>query len=214
MAVILTPFELLVIFTLVIWFAIFIAFPIKLIFTKIRLPIIILGISVYSLLAWLNPPLSAMSSSRGYFNHCGQLTYTGMFYPVREILTDAHKDDLEARNQMCWVKKLIFKVPSNFKYTIYSKKIHESLLGPERKYRVSLPLIAYLFLKVNLKSSDSNPKNAFDSIRFWTDQYTEDISARQYPIWNWPHSSYIKWEYHFIEENWQRLIDDIVLEPN
>lgn len=215
MLAIASPFDWPLMISLIIWFAIFVAIPAKLIFPKIKTWAIVLAIVCYGALAWLSSPLSNMASDDPVHNHCGRITFTGFYYPVRGILTDAYRDDLEARNQMCWVRKMITRVPDKFDLGFYSKLIHERLLKPEIKYRVSLPLIAALFVKINFVSTESNaPRNIYDSLHFWIDHYTEEISERNYNAWNWPHSSYIKFEYGLVEKNWQDLIDSIVLETN
>lgn len=149
-------------------------------------------------------------------DHCGALTYTGTFYPIRKILSDAHHDDLEARNQLCWVRKMISRVPEKFnsadEVKSYSELVRDKLLKPEIKYRVSLPLIAVLYFRINTSAGHLvGVKAIYDSLHFWIDHYTEEISGRNYSIWNWPHSSYIKFEYGLIEKNWEVLIDNIVI---
>jgi hypothetical protein len=216
---IISPFEFPATIALMIWFALFVAIPIKLIFKNIKtlwLNILIIG---FGALAWWSSPLSHMATVEPDFNHCGQLTYTGMVYPLRGILTDAHRDDLEARNQMCWVRKLISKVPKKFdepkEIETYSTIIRDRLLKPENKYRATLPLIAFLNIKIITAASDhAGAKEIYDSLHFWIDHYTDEISSREYPAWNWPHGDYIKWEYGLIEKNWQKLIDNIVIEIN
>lgn len=211
MLAIISPFEWPLTFTLTLWFAIFIAIPIKLIFPKLKTPFVITGILVFASLSWWTGPLSGMATQHPEYNHCGKATYTGVFYPIRVVLTDAHRDDLEARNQMCWVRKIISRTPENFDFVAYSKLVHDKLMKPERKYRVALPLIAALFVKINL-SDEGGARNVYNSLQFWIDHYTEEINKRDYPVWNWPHSSYIKWEYGLVEKNWEAVIDGIVIE--
>ncbi len=164
-------------------------------------------------LSYLSSPLSKMATENPTFNHCGQMTYTGMIYPAAKLLTDAYRDDLEARNQMCWIRKMITRVPEKYELGPYIKIVHDKLMKPEIKYRAALPLIAVLMLKINFGSNEANaPLNVYDSLHFWVDQYTEEISSRDYKPWNWPHSSYIKFEYGLVEKNWQSLIDSIVVE--
>jgi hypothetical protein len=68
-------------------------------------------------------------------------------------------------------------------------------------------------LKINFGIYESNaPVNVYHSLHFWVNHYNEEIRSRDYSPWNWPHSSYIKFEYGLIENNWQKLIDGIVLE--
>ena len=52
-------------------------------------------------------------------------------------------------------------------------------------------------------------KMFFESLKYWVDQYTIEISHRDYAWWNEPHAAYIKFEYGFIERNWQKLVDGI-----
>ncbi len=196
-----------------VWSGIFIAIPLKLIKQKLKVWTLLLVIFATGFLCMWVKPLSHTSTDNSDLGHCGQMTYTGMLYPVRSILTDAYRDDLEARNQMCWVRKIISNVPEKYELGSYIKIIHDKLLKPQIKYRTSLPLIAVLMVKINLGSYEPNASmNVYDSIRFWSDHYTEEISYRNYKPWNWPHSSYIKFEYGLIENNWQKLIDSIVLE--
>lgn len=206
-----SPFDWPLPLALTMWFAAFIAIPVKLFIPKIKSYFIVIGIILFAALSWWTGPLSQMSSDQPNFNHCGRTTYTGTFYPMRSLLTEAHRDDLEARNQLCWIRKMISRVPDDFDFVFYSKLIHERLLKPERKYRVALPMIAALFVRINL-SDEGGARNIYNSLQFWIDHYTEEISQRQYPVWNWPHSDYIKWEYGLIEKNWQAVIDGIVVE--
>lgn len=212
--VIFSPFEIFTTFGLIIWFAIFIAIPIKLINPQIKTLILVLAILIFGGLAYWIKPLSGMATVDPKFNHCGQLTYTGMFYPLRNILSEAHLDDLEVRNQMCWLRKMVSKVPERItdaqELATYNNLITDKLMRPEYKFRASLPLIAMLNLQINLASGfDLGPKYLYDSIHFWLNQYTVEISARQYSAWSWPHSKYIQFEYGLIEKNWESLVDAI-----
>lgn len=210
---IISPFDFLFSIALMIWFGLFITIPTKLIFKKIRTPFLVIAIVGFGALAIWSTPRSRMASREPDFNHCGQLTYTGMFYPIRGILTEAHRDDLEARNQMCWVRKMITKVPARFEgpkeIETYSTIIRDRLLKPHNKYRATLPLIAFLNYKIVMAADSAGAKEIYDSLHFWVKHYNDEISARQYPVWNWPHGDYIKWEYGLIERNWQGLIDNI-----
>jgi hypothetical protein len=215
MLAIFSPFKLPLTFALTIVFAIFIAIPAKLIFRKIKTYVLVLGIFSFLTLAWWSPPYSGMATDNPDFNHCGHLTYTGSIYPLRIILSDAHRDDLEVRNQLCWLRKMISRVPERFdtpdEINAYSDLIRNKLLKPEIKYRASLPLIAVLNFTINTSAGRmAGPKHLYDSLYFWINHYTEEISKRQYSPWNWPHSKYIQFEYGLIENNWRDLIDSIV----
>lgn len=213
MIAIASPFEWPLTLAMFVWSGIFLAIPLKLYKQKIKVwMLFLLMIGVGALTYW-SSPLSRMATENPDFNHCGQMTYTGMFYPVASILTDAYRDDLEARNQMCWVRKMVSRVPEKYELGPYMKIVHEKLLKPQIKYRATLPLIAVLMVKINFGSNEANaPVNVYESLHFWITQYTEEISSREYRPWNWPHSSYIKFEYGLVEKNWQKVIDGIVLE--
>lgn len=216
MVAIASPFEVLLTLSLVLWFSLFLMIPLKLIYEKIRTGVLIALIVAFGGLAWFTSPLSKMATTEPDFNHCGPLTFTGAFYPLRTFLTDAYHDDLEARNQMCWVRKMISRVPERFdseeEVNHYSKLIEQKLLKPEIKYRVSLPLIAILYIRINSMGANFvGVKNIYDSLHFWIDHYTEEISNREYSLWNFPHSDYIRFEYGLVEKNWQSLIDNIII---
>lgn len=201
------------------WFIFFLLVPLKLLFPRLKALYLVLMTMIFAGLVWWSPPLSKMASEKPEFNHCGSLTYTGTFYPIRNILSDAHRDDLEARNQLCWVRKLISKVPEKFdsqdEVEAYSKLIQDRLLRPQLKYRSSLPMIALLYFTINTSSEEFiGVKKIYDSLHFWIEHYTDEISARDYSVWNWPHSTYIKFEYGLVEKNWQELIDNIVVEES
>ena len=213
MIAIASPFEWPLTFAMFIWAGIFIAIPMKLIRQKTQVWVLLMVMTLAGALTYWSTPLSRMATENPTFNHCGQMTYTGMIYPAAKLLTDAYRDDLEARNQMCWIRKMITRVPEKYELGPYIKIVHDKLMKPEIKYRAALPLIAVLMLKINFGSNEANaPLNVYDSLHFWVDQYTEEISSRDYKPWNWPHSSYIKFEYGLVEKNWQSLIDSIVVE--
>jgi hypothetical protein len=216
---ILSPFKWPLPFALTVWFSIFITIPLRLLIPKIKTYIQLLVILCFASLTWWSGSLSKMATIDPDFNHCGTMTYTGFFYPVHGLLSDAHRDDLEARNQLCWIRKMISRVPSKFdsehEAMTYTKLIQDKLFKPEIKYRASLPLIAFLYLAINTSAGQHvGVKQVYDSLHFWIDHYTDEISRREYSVWNWPHSNYIIFEYGLVENNWQNLIDSIVLEKN
>lgn len=198
------------------WFAVFVAFPTKLIWEKLSPIYLILAVIAVFGLACVTSPLSRMATVNPDFNHCGAMTYTGSFYPLRSILSEAHQDDLEARNQQCWIRKIIMKAPRSFDTEIeveqYMTLIQDRLLKPKRKYKASLPLISALYVRIYTSWGQIiGAKRVYDSLHFWKGQYTEEISLREYSIWSWPHSEYIKFEYGLIEANWEKLIESISL---
>lgn len=215
MLAIFSPFEWPLTLAITAWTGIFIGVPARLILEKVKVWMVIIAMMIMGLLAFYSSPLSKMATEDPTFNHCGFTTYTATIYPLRKLLTDAHRDDLEARNQMCWVRKMINRVPPQYELGPYMKIVHARLLKPEIKYSTTLPLIVWLMAKINIGASEANaPLNIYDALHFWDDHYTEHISARQYPIWNWPHSQYIKFEYGLIEKNWEGFINGLVLETN
>jgi hypothetical protein len=180
--VILAPYDQIVKLTLILWFTLFIAVPLRLTLRTINILILLGMIGLFGGIAWWTSPLSSSATTDAKLGHCGYLSYTGMIYPLKNFLTDAQLDDLEARNQMCWVKKLIQQIQADSDFVINSEIVHQILIMPERKYRATLPLIAYYLVKLNLTNKTSYPENTLNSIKFWTTQYTEEISARSYPI--------------------------------
>lgn len=214
---IVVPFELLYALAMALWAGVFLMIPLKLIRPTFKTTSALALVILIGFISYLTGPLSKMATKESDFNHCGVLTYTGMTYPMREFLTEAYRDDLEARNQMCWVRKMILRVPEKIdgdhEVQVYSKLIEDRLLAPEVKYRVTLPLIAVLFIKINTAGTNfQGAKNIYNSLHFWIDHYTEEISNRKYSWWNWPHSDYIQFEYGLVEKNWQDLINSIVVQ--
>lgn len=204
-------------FGFVFWFAFFIAIPLKLLIPKIKTFILIGLILCFSLIAFNSDIYSKESSEDPTQSHCSPFTFTGFFYPMRIFLGDASKDDLEARNQMCWLRKLMKEVPSTFQTEVeadqLTARLEDKLLYPEIKYRSSLPLIAALYFTVNTSTKNiMRPKQVYDSLHLWINHYTDEISEREYSVWNFPISNYLKWEYGLIEKNWQKLIDNLVVE--
>lgn len=203
----------------------FIALPARLISARVHWGFIIAIPIALGIFASTLGSVSQMATANPDFNHCGTLSYTGFFYPARHLLTDAHQDDLEIRNQLCWVRKMVTRVLPEFKseieYTTYHKLTRDKLMKPARKYRVSLPLIGVLYgniihrwdrYNIPLLKNIQTGKLFIEEMNFWTREYTEEVSARDYGWWDWLHGTYIKWEYSFIEENWQRLLDGVFVE--
>ncbi len=197
-------------------------FPLRLIRKQIHLAIILFVPVAIGLMASFVDPLSHMAAAEPDFNHCGYFTYTSTFYPIRNFLSDAHTDDLEIRNQLCWTRKMVLRVLPKFtsesEYTTYMKITRDKLMKPQRKYRVSLPLITLLYGKIIHRWDEYNmkymkeimtAKMLLDEMKFWTQEYTETTAGREYKWWDVIHGHYIKWEYSLIEANWQKLVDGI-----
>ena len=211
--------------SLTVTFAFFLAIPSKLIFPKIKTAVILTLIGVFALTSFLVSPLSNMATKEPHFNHCGALTWAGAFYPIRSVLSEAHMDDIEARNQMCWVRKMIKRVPSDLdsaaELAQYINLTREKLMKPEMKYRAVLPLIALLHMNIlkNFNSTENVPgftegKIFVESLHFWQDQYTVMISERNYGPGSFPHSEWVKFEYGLIERNWDAIVNGLKVEEN
>ncbi len=165
-----------------------------------------------------------MATQNSEFRHCGFATYSGFLTPIKSILPPAHHDDVEVRNQMCWLRKMIVRMPEKIEdvneLKDYLDIIRQKLLTPTNKYRATLPFIAILHGKMsaNLQGSALESveigKMFVDSLHFWKGQYTMEISAIAYPWYAWPHSAYIQFEYGLIERNWENLVEGIRLETN
>jgi hypothetical protein len=201
---------------------VFIAWPVRLIRAQTHWGFI-LGMPILAgVIVGLAGTLSKMASDNPLHGHCGPLTYTGVFYPTRELLSAAHQDDLEIRNQLCWTRKLVIRVLPKFdseaEYLTYTKITRDKLLKPERKYRVALPIIGYLYgtiinrwdnYNIPLMKNIQTGKLFLEEMKYWSHEYTEEVSAREYGWWDFLHGNYIKFEYGIVEKNWQNLLDGI-----
>ena len=199
------------------WSVIFLCLPIKLFRPKTHPALMMLPFIFFWVGAIVTEPLSKMATNDDRHTHCGRFTYAGMLYPLSAALSESFQDDLEARNQMCWVRKMITKVPEKFdsheEVNLYLDLIQKRLLKPEHKYRVTLPFII-IFLGKALQSWNMTYGSVeqfqggmmlVKGIPFWTDLYNHEISLRKYSWWNWPHSALIQFEYGIIETNWEKL---------
>lgn len=220
---VLSPLELPLTLSLIFTFAAFVLIPLKLIIQRLKTYLLLIVLTVFAFAAWRSPSVSTEPNADPVKNHCGSMTWAGAFYPFRNLLTEAHLDDLEARNQMCWLRKLINKVPNGFQTVdgleSYSKSIRDLLLKPQIKYRIALPLISFLQMSMiaevesaRLGTGQSHGKMFFESIHFWQEQYTVLISERSYGLGSFPHSSWIKVEYGFLEDNWQKIVNGLTFE--
>ncbi|MFL5784538.1 MAG: hypothetical protein ACJ76H_08025 [Bacteriovoracaceae bacterium] len=196
--------------------------PIRLIYPAVKKLHLFLGLFTLTILFWLGSPLSGKATRHYELRHCGLATFTGFFWPVSSILPPAHQVDLEARNQMCWVRKMALRVPESIadvkELQNYLDLIRQKLLSPPVKYKSTLPLIAFLHGKMSASlegpalESIELGKMFVDSLHFWKSQYTVEISALDFPWYAWPHSAYIKFEYGLIEKNWESLVDGLQIE--
>lgn len=222
--VVLLPSALLYTISLTIILAITIAIPVRLLFPQVRKLYIFAGLILLAPLIWLGSPLSGKATRHYELRQCGLSTFAGLLYPVRSLLPPAHHDDLEVRNQMCWIRKMIVRMPEDIddvkELQNYLDLLRQKLLSPPNKYKASLPLIAFLHGTMSASISGSALQSVeigkmfVDSLHFWKSQYTVEVSAIQYPWYAWPHSSYIQFEYGIIERNWESLVDGIQIETN
>lgn len=183
---------------------------------------LISGLLLLSSLIWYGTPLSGMATENSEWRHCGSGTYSGFIYPIHTYLSDAHQDDIEARNQLCWLRKIFVRLPRRFddliEYQTYTKILNRKLHSPEMKFRASLPMIALIqgYLATRMDNDAFNNyktgKSFVESLYEWRLHYTVEISSRTYSKWDWPHSSYIQFEYGLIERNWEKIIDGISIE--
>lgn len=203
-------------FLMLVWGFSFIFLPLKLLMTRLKWHYSLPFLGLIGLLSWVSDTLTTTSTLDPEQTHCSRTSYAGFLYPVRPMLSAAFQDDLEARNQLCWVRKMIRKVPetlSKEELELKLKHLKVILLKPEFKYRITLP--AVLVLVGNYISAGIDENNALerafsskvfiDSLVFWTQQYTEEISQRNYAWYEWPHSALIQAEYGFLEKNWQNI---------
>lgn len=198
--------------------------PLRLTFPKIPKTFLLLGWILLGYLSWLGSPLSGKATRHYDLRHCGASTYSGFFYHARFLFLPAHQDDFEVRNQMCWVRKMIRRAPEEIsdvsELQNYLELLRKKLLSPPKKYKATLPLIALLHgnLSASLGGSVFESvevgKLFVDSLHFWKDQYTVEISSLEYPWYAWPHSAYIAWEYGLVEKNWESIVDGIRVETN
>lgn len=201
-----------------------VAIPVRLLFPHLRKLYLFAGVILLIPLFWYGSPLSGKATRHYELRHCGLSTYAGFFYHIRSILLPAHEDDLEVRNQMCWIRKMIVRMPEEIddvkELQNYLDLLRQKLLSPPNKYKASLPLIAFLHGSMSASISGTALESVqvgkmfVDSLHFWKGQYTVEINAIEYPWYAWPHSAYTQFEYGLIEKNWESLVEGIQIESN
>ena len=202
------PFQWIITSGFVLWGVIFVIFPLKLILTKLHRRWALFIILSLGSLSWLSGPFTAQTTLDPNSSHCGRTSYTGFFYPARSLLSNAHQDDLELRNQMCWLVKMIKKVPSEIAPEDLAHHLNlmkNKLLKPSLKFRASLPWITFLLGRYLSASELKNSPLLVQNLSYWTQLYNEEISARKYPWYEWPHSAMIQFEYGVIEKHWETI---------
>lgn len=216
LAVVTWPNQWLFSLMMLFWSALFVLFPMRLLWPKAQLKLLLIPFLLIPTLAWFSGPLSGQATLEPSSTHCGRMTYSGFFFPVKDLLSNAHTDDLEVRNQMCWIRKMVQKVPdqiSDADFEAHVEHLKFRLLKPQTKYRAALPGILLLMgLTVTAGFDNENSlqrvkagKFFATSLDFWSKQYSEEISGRDYHWYEWPHSALIKFEYGLIEKNWDQI---------
>lgn len=207
------PFPILISVAITVWSLFFVALPLKLLIQKMnRWTFFLISLALGSL-AWVAGPFSNQTILEPDLTHCGKMSYSGFFHPIRGFLTSAHQDDLEIRNQMCWVVKMIKKVPAQIAPEDLANHLNlmkAKLLKPMHKYRATLPWITFLLGKYLTSSEIKNSAMLIQNLGFWSQLYSEEISGRDYSWQDWPHSLLIKFEYGLIEKNWEKIRIEII----
>lgn len=188
----------------------FMVWPVKLLKPDLNWKYALLIFLAFPGFAFLSGPLSSMATREPVHSHCGKATYTGFFYFLHPYVNSAHQDDLEARNQLCWVRKIISRVPENLdsadEVNAYLKITKDKLLRPDIKYKVALPSVLFLWGNVLVSLDRFNAGKMFiQDLGMWNDLYATEISEREYKWYEWPHSDLIKAEYGFVEKNWDKV---------
>lgn len=202
------PVQFLITGSLVIWGICCVVIPLKLLIPKMNRWIGLLLVLLIGSLSLTAGPFTSQTTLEPTDTHCGRMSYAGFFYPVRQILSNAHQDDLEVRNQICWLVKMITKIPAEIAAEDLANHLNlmkNKLMKPAQKYRASLPWITFLLGKYLTSSEIKNSPLLIQNLGFWTQLYSEEISGRKYAWYEWPHSSMIKFEYGFIERNWENI---------
>lgn len=202
------PWKMVTVLAQTFWASLFLVTALNLLFSKIRWWMNFLIIGFVAGLSYLAGPLTGMTTIEPTLTHCGRTSYGGFFYPIRNILTPALQDDLEARNQMCWVVKMIRQVPDHIPPEDLANRLNlmkNKLMKPEIKYRVTLPWIAFLLGRYLTSSEIENSPLLIQNLGFWSNLYTEQISSRQYGWYDTPFAFITQIEYGFIERNWENI---------
>ena len=190
------------------WAGLFLLFPLNLMLSKIRWWMNLLILAGVGLLCYWASPLTNKTTLEPTLTHCGRTSFAGFFYPVRVVLTEAQQDDLEARNQICWVVKMIRQVPDHVAPEELADRLNlmkNKLMKPELKYKATLPWIAFLLGRYLTSTEIENSPLLIQNLGFWSNLYTEQISTREYPWYNYPFAALTQAEYGFIERNWENI---------
>ena len=185
--------------------------PLWIIYPKISKPLLMFLLGL-CFIPFAFDPLSRMSASEGDFNHCGTGSFTGTFFSIKNFTPHVQVYDLEIRNQLCWIRKMIQRVPPKFdsehEFQFYTELLKRKLLSPERKYKVSIIGLFFLWSAV---ANAWKPEGTIDKFRNkkefvggmidWYGMYDFEIRDLQFEWYDWPYSSLIKFEYAWVERN-------------
>lgn len=202
------PWKMVTVLAQTFWASLFLVTALNLLVPKIRWWMDLLIIGSIAGLCYMAGPLTGMTTIEPTLTHCGRTSFGGFFYPIRKILTPAQQDDLEARNQICWVVKMIRQVPDAIPPEDLANRLNlmkNKLMKPEIKYKVTLPWIAFLLGRYLTSSEIENSPLLIQNLGFWSNLYTEQISTRQYGWYDTPFAFITQTEYGFIERNWENI---------
>jgi hypothetical protein len=202
------PVQFLITGSLIIWAVFCVVLPLKLLIHKMTRWHSLLILLLIGSLSITAGPFTSQATLEPTETHCGRMSYAGFFYPIREILSNAHHDDLEVRNQICWLVKMMTRIPADIPSVDLANHLNlmkNKLMKPAQKYRASLPWIAFLLGKYLTSSELRNSQLLVQNLGFWSQLYSEEISSRKYGWYEWPHSFMIQMEYGFIERNWENI---------
>jgi hypothetical protein len=185
--------------------------PLWLIFIKMPIPLLmfILGLCF---IPFAFDPLSRMATTDAEFNHCGQGSFTGTFYPLKHLMPYVQEYDLEIRNQLCWIRKMIRRAPVKFdsqnELEFYSELLKKKLTTPSRKYKVSIIGIYFLWSTVagawrpdGTIDKIVSKKQFVDEMIDWYGMYDFEVGDIEFKWYDWPYSSLLKLEYGWVENN-------------
>lgn len=207
-ALVTLPFPVAITAAQTLWSTLFLFFPMTLFRPDMKKRMLLLLIFTFASLSWISGPTTSQATLEPTLTHCGRTSYSGFFYPIRDLLSPVHQDDLEIRNQMCWVVKLIKQVPAQILPEDLAHQLNImkfKLLKPQLKFRATLPWITFLLGNYLTSTELKNSPLLIQNLGFWSELYSEEISSRNYEWYEWPHSAFVKFEYGLIEENWENI---------
>jgi hypothetical protein len=185
--------------------------PVWMIFPKMPKPLLMFFLGL-CFVPFALDPLSRMATADGEYNHCGTGSFTGTLYPIKHLVPYVQEYDLEIRNQLCWIRKMIQRAPTKFdsqhELNIYTEILNKKLMSPQRKYKVSVIGLYFLWSAVaNAWKPDGtidkfrNKKDFVNGMIDWYGMYDFEIRDIEFKWYDWPYSSLVKFEYSWVEKN-------------